>query len=252
MKPSHQDENEPETTTVSCRFLDGDDDAFAVLWNRVRAGATKEANRRLRRAGISPRLFDDDDATSCVLYRIHLAQKRGKLAWVKSDDDFRRLFSAALRRVVLDASRRFNASKRGGTGPTAHGRKDRQDAATTKRGGKARAFPDRCRARPTPFRAAVRGGLGRCKLRAPGTSRPARVSGPPACPLDEPPRLLHRRDRRSAPTHSENDRGQASRHPPDLLAPRAEPMILRHRPAPQSQDPVAWRLGDVTDPHASI
>ena len=130
MKPSRWKANEPDATAVIRRFLDGDDDSLAALWNRVKAGSTMQAKRLLRHAGVSASQFDEDDAANSVLFRIHQARRRGKLDWVKSNEDFRRLFSVVLRRVVLDARRRLNASRRRWNWPGDAGRKNRKECAT--------------------------------------------------------------------------------------------------------------------------
>ncbi len=141
MKPSRWKANEPDATAVIRRFLDGDDDSLAALWNRVKAGSTMQAKRLLRHAGVSASQFDEDDAANSVLFRIHQARRRGKLDWVKSNEDFRRLFSVVLRRVVLDARRRLNASRRAGTGQAMPDEKIGRMRYLSNGGGKARTLP---------------------------------------------------------------------------------------------------------------
>ena len=93
MEPGNPDFRKPEMAVMIGRFVDGDDDALRVLWCHFRADAVAEVRRRLRHAGIAPGDFDGDDAANGALLRIHRARDRGKLAWVKSGVDFRKLLS---------------------------------------------------------------------------------------------------------------------------------------------------------------
>jgi len=91
----------------------GDDQAFDEIVNRV-ALLIAEANKKIRRLGINPALYDGDDVFNWAMAKLFLSAKAGRLQKVQDDDEFMRLLRSIQFRNILDAREVLNAVKRSG------------------------------------------------------------------------------------------------------------------------------------------
>jgi len=94
----------------------GQGEAFDGLWDRYDDRMVRAASVLIRRLKIDEADLDGEGAANLTLFKICRAANRGKLDTIKNSDQFWGYFARILERVVLDASDRQKARKRGGPG----------------------------------------------------------------------------------------------------------------------------------------
>jgi DNA-directed RNA polymerase specialized sigma24 family protein len=107
------------TTIIIHRFAAGDDHALTEYLSRHKAKFVRLATRTIRHLGIDEADLDGEGAVDLAFTELCEKKRRGALASVNSSQDFAKMLTRILDRVINDQRRRAQASKRGGNGAAA-------------------------------------------------------------------------------------------------------------------------------------
>jgi len=105
-----------DTTAIILRFVDGRDDALAEYMARYKGKFVRMADRLIRKLGIDPASLDGEGAVDLAFFELCQMRDRGRLDLIKGSEDFLKLMTVVLDRVIKDEKKRSNAAKRGGAG----------------------------------------------------------------------------------------------------------------------------------------
>jgi hypothetical protein len=118
MEPLDHEMPEFKTTTFIHRFAAGDDDALAEYLVRYKAKFVRSALRAIRHLEIDEADLDGEGAVDLAFAELCEKKRRGYLALVKNSQDFAKMLTRILSRVINDQKKRSQATKRGGNGTT--------------------------------------------------------------------------------------------------------------------------------------
>jgi DNA-directed RNA polymerase specialized sigma24 family protein len=115
MEPLDPELLDDETSTLIIRrFAAGDDDALAKYLSHNKGRFVRSADRLIRQLEIDEADLDGEGAVDLALSKLSQAGQRKMLASIKNSDDFARLMTTVLCRVISDQKKCSEASRRGG------------------------------------------------------------------------------------------------------------------------------------------